>query len=92
MRVRVGLYDFIFLFSSREARILSIKVLANLIPIPGLSLPEHPLKYQQAYVVGGLIKGRKTSLIAITVSCTADVMSSPQYVQQAPYYKIASVP
>ena len=48
-------------FSSREARILSIKALTELILIPDLSLPEHPLKCQQAYVVEGSIKGRKTS-------------------------------
>lgn len=36
---------------------------------------------------GGLIKGRKTSLIAVTVSCIADVMFSPQDVLQAQYRK-----
>lgn len=69
------------MFSSGEARILSIKALTSLILIPDISLPEHPLKCQQTYVVGGLIKGRKTFLIATTVSCTADVMFSARSMQ-----------
>lgn len=43
-------------------------------------------------MVGGLIKGRKTSFTAVSASCTADVMFSPQDVQQAQYYKTSSVP
>lgn len=69
-------------FSSGEARILPINALTNVILIPGLTFPEHPLKCQQAYVVGGLNQGKKYFLFAVTTSCTTDVVFSPQYVWQ----------
>lgn len=68
--------------SSGEARIPPIKALTNLILIPGLTLPEHPLKYQQGCVVGGLNKGKKYFLFPMTTSSTTGVMFSPQYVWQ----------
>lgn len=69
-------------FSSGEVRVLLIKALTNVILIPGLTFPEHPLKCQQAYVVGGSNQGKKYFLFAVTTSCTTDVVFSPQYVWQ----------
>lgn len=69
-------------FSSEEPRIHPIKALTNEILIPGLTFPEHPLKCQQAYVVGGINQGKKYFLFAVTTSRTTDVMFLPQYVWQ----------